>query len=137
MREHGFSLTHFLPYKDRIVDSLFIRENMGQWKPVFVLILCSEGFRLSNPLLNLRISNNLQIKSLTPKPRYNFFSSQCFILIPLKTSKNLLFTDFFKGNQKGALWRKGSNLLINISLFFYVAIIWYSNHVCVKDISAR
>ena len=31
----GFSLTRILPYKDRIYDSVLIRENMGQWKPVF------------------------------------------------------------------------------------------------------
>ena len=42
MREYGFSLTHILPYRDRIVDSVLIRENTGQWKPVFSHILCSE-----------------------------------------------------------------------------------------------
>ena len=30
MREYGFSLTRFLPYKDRNVDSELIRENTGQ-----------------------------------------------------------------------------------------------------------
>ena len=30
MREFGFSLTRILPYKDRIVDSAYIRENIGQ-----------------------------------------------------------------------------------------------------------
>ena len=41
MREYRFSLTRILPYKDRIVDSDLIRENMGQWKPAFSLILRS------------------------------------------------------------------------------------------------
>ena len=42
MREYEFSLTHILPYKDRIVDFVLIRKNMGQWKPVFSHILCNE-----------------------------------------------------------------------------------------------
>ena len=42
MREYGFSLTHILPYKDRIYDFVRIRENTGQWKPAFSYVLCSE-----------------------------------------------------------------------------------------------
>ena len=42
MREYGFSLTCNLPYKDRIVDSLLIQENTGQWELVFSHILCSD-----------------------------------------------------------------------------------------------
>ena len=30
MGEYGFSLTHILPYKDKIVDFILIRENNGQ-----------------------------------------------------------------------------------------------------------
>ena len=30
MREYGFSLTRILPYKDKIYDSVLIRENIGQ-----------------------------------------------------------------------------------------------------------
>ena len=30
MRECGFSMTRILPYKNRIVDSVLIQENMGQ-----------------------------------------------------------------------------------------------------------
>ena len=41
MREYEFSLTHILPYKDKVVDFVLIRENTGQWKPVFSHILCS------------------------------------------------------------------------------------------------
>ena len=41
MREYRFSVTHIFPYKDRIVDSVFIWENAGQLKPVFSHILCS------------------------------------------------------------------------------------------------
>ena len=41
MREYGFSLTSILSYEDRIVDSVLIRENTGQRKPVFSHILCS------------------------------------------------------------------------------------------------
>ena len=41
MREYRFSLTRILLYKDRIVDSVLIQENTGQWKTVFSLILCS------------------------------------------------------------------------------------------------
>ena len=39
MREYGFSLTRILPYRDRIIDSVLIWENTGQWKPVFFSIL--------------------------------------------------------------------------------------------------
>ena len=42
MCEYQFSLTRILPYRDRVLDSVFIRENKGQWKPVFSHILCSE-----------------------------------------------------------------------------------------------
>ena len=38
MREYGFSLTRILPYKDKIVDFVLIRENSGQWKPLFSYI---------------------------------------------------------------------------------------------------
>ena len=41
MQEYGFSLTGIFPYKNRIYDSDLIRENMGQWKPLFSYILCS------------------------------------------------------------------------------------------------
>ena len=34
MSEYGFSLTRIFPYKDIIVDSIPIRENAGQRKPV-------------------------------------------------------------------------------------------------------
>ena len=34
--KHGFSLTRIFPYEDRIYDSVIIRENMGQRKPVFL-----------------------------------------------------------------------------------------------------
>ena len=46
MREYGFSLILILPYKDRIVDSVLIRENMGQSKPVFSHIICSDKPKL-------------------------------------------------------------------------------------------
>ena len=45
MRVYGFSLTHILPYNDRIVDSVLISENTGQWRPVISDILCSEMTR--------------------------------------------------------------------------------------------
>ena len=32
MGEDGFPLTRILPYKDIILDSVFIREIKGQWK---------------------------------------------------------------------------------------------------------
>ena len=40
MREYEFSLIRILPYEDRIVNSVLIRENTGQWKPAFSHILC-------------------------------------------------------------------------------------------------
>ena len=39
MPKHGFPLTRLFPYKDRIYDSVLIRRNLGQRKPVFWYIL--------------------------------------------------------------------------------------------------
>ena len=41
MQEYGFSLTCILPFKNKIVNSVFIRKNTDQGKPVFPHILCS------------------------------------------------------------------------------------------------
>ena len=41
MQEYGFSVTRILPYKDKNVDVVLIRENTGHWKPVFSHSLCS------------------------------------------------------------------------------------------------
>ena len=48
MREYGLSLTRVLPYKDKILDFLLIRENTGQWKPVFLHILYSESAQITH-----------------------------------------------------------------------------------------
>ena len=48
MQKYGFSLTLILPYKERIVDSVLLRENTGHWKPVFSHILCSDIFNKEN-----------------------------------------------------------------------------------------
>ena len=45
MQECGFLRTRILLYKERIVDSVLIRENTGQWKPVFSHVLCSDGLQ--------------------------------------------------------------------------------------------
>ena len=37
MSEYGFSLTRIFSYKDRVVDTVLIRENTGQRKPIFCL----------------------------------------------------------------------------------------------------
>ena len=39
MREYGFSVTRILPYKDKLVDFVLIRENTGHLKPAFSHIL--------------------------------------------------------------------------------------------------
>ena len=38
-QEYGFSLTFLFPYKDRIIDSVLMRENTGQGKPAFSHVL--------------------------------------------------------------------------------------------------
>ena len=43
MPENGFSVTRILPYKDKIVDFVFIRENTCHWKLAFSHILCNES----------------------------------------------------------------------------------------------
>ena len=45
MLEYGFSLGCIFPNKDRIVDSVFIRENVGQKKPVSGHVLRNECFK--------------------------------------------------------------------------------------------
>ena len=50
MPEHGFYLDRIFQYKNRIKDSVLIRENTGHRKPVFWHILRSE-------LKNLRFKN--------------------------------------------------------------------------------
>ena len=35
MQEYGFHLTRILSCKNRILDSVLMRENTGQWKPVY------------------------------------------------------------------------------------------------------
>ena len=51
MQEHGFSLTRIFPYKDRIKDSVLIREYTGQRKPIFWDILRNATyFKISPPL---------------------------------------------------------------------------------------
>ena len=46
MREYGFSLTLILPYIDKIINFVLIRENTRQWKPVLSHILCSITYLL-------------------------------------------------------------------------------------------
>ena len=41
IREYEFSLTRILPYNDKIYDSVLIRENTDQWKPVPLHVLPS------------------------------------------------------------------------------------------------
>ena len=41
MAQNGSYLTHIFPYRDRIVNSVTIRENIGQRKPVLWHILGS------------------------------------------------------------------------------------------------
>ena len=43
MPGYGFSQTRIFPYKDRIVDSVVIRENTGQRKPRFWHMLRGDG----------------------------------------------------------------------------------------------
>ena len=47
MSEYGFSLARIFPYKGRIADSVLIRENKGQRKPVFWYILRSDVYNVS------------------------------------------------------------------------------------------
>ena len=73
MPEYGFPLTRIFPYKDKIYDYVFIREDTGQRKPVFWNILHSESLTLGNTCEQL-ISNkklmccHILLTSLTPSP---------------------------------------------------------------------
>ena len=56
MPECRFSLTRIFPFKDKITDSVFIRENVDQRKPLFchtlrsVCLICytAPGYKKSN-----------------------------------------------------------------------------------------
>ena len=57
-------MTRIVPYKDKVVDFVLIRENTGHWKPVFSHVLCSDSRNLllnilSGNLLNMKISINI------------------------------------------------------------------------------
>ena len=77
MRECGFSLTRILPYKDRIYDSVLIRENTGQWKPVFSHILCSDIVSQSGCAKNIKLPANININGYK-LPNY-LFSCKYFL----------------------------------------------------------
>ena len=61
MPEYGFSLTRIFLYKDRIYDYVLTREDMGQRKPVFWNILCSENLKLRNTSEQLVSNENIDV----------------------------------------------------------------------------
>ena len=52
----AFSLNRVLPYKDRIVDSVLIRESTGQWTPIFRIFftVCGCKFLIFPKYLRVR-----------------------------------------------------------------------------------
>ena len=56
MREYGFSLIRILAYKDRIYDSILIRENTGQQNPVFSHILGSVHLKTIGSIMKFMFS---------------------------------------------------------------------------------
>ena len=50
MSEYGFSLTRLFPNKNKIYDSILIRENTDQIKPVLSHILVKESKALDSTL---------------------------------------------------------------------------------------
>ena len=48
MQEYTFSLTRILPYKDKIYDSILIRDITVQPKLVFSHILCNVSIRVGS-----------------------------------------------------------------------------------------
>ena len=72
MPEYGFCLNRIFPYKDRIVNSVLIKENTGQRKPVFWHISLSVKF---DSYVNLDSTTRL------------LFCNICFKLINSKFAK--------------------------------------------------
>ena len=68
MREYVFSLTYILLYKYKIVQSVLIRENAGQWKPVSPIFYAEFKFFLSatfsQQILNGKAEIRKQIDSM-------------------------------------------------------------------------
>ena len=66
MQKYRLSLTCILPYIDRIVDSVLIRENASQWKPVLSHILYSGEL-----IASVNITSSLQkVPNVELKIRY-------------------------------------------------------------------
>ena len=102
MREYGFSQTRILSYMDRKVDSVLIRQNMGQWKPVFLHILCSVWAVEFRPLFK---QMNLC--------RHDFHNGVMVKLVAV-TSTELLWCGEFLCKQYFDVWI--SNLMMNFYL---------------------
>ena len=70
MPEYGFSLARIFPYKERIVDFVFMWESAGQKKPVFWHILLHEKC----PYLELFWSVFSRIRTRITPNMDNFYS---------------------------------------------------------------
>ena len=68
MREYGLSLTRILAYKDKIYHSVLLRENTGQWKPVFLHILCSAGLYISKVSIQRLVFGHFWLFSQNNQP---------------------------------------------------------------------
>ena len=124
MREYGFSLTRILPYKNRIVGSVLIRENTGQWKPVFSNILCS-----LNILKFIIVKTGSALKLLLLPKR--LFRVICVFFVPLlewgrklvRISGLSLFLEILKTSIL-LRWIIGDNISRAIASLFFTIETW-------------
>ena len=63
MPEYGFSMTCIIPYKDRIFDSVLIREYTGQRKPVLWHILGSDHCTFQGQFCIFHVVNMIQLQT--------------------------------------------------------------------------
>ena len=96
MPEYGFPLTCIFPYKYRIEDSVLIRENVSQRKPLSWRVLRSYDFRD----LRKTAHKSLFLKILTDKKFPQNLSLLCAVVDFNYLSNSQLFHFFLKRTHK-------------------------------------
>ena len=117
MWRYEFSLTRILPYKDRIVDSVIIRKNTGQWKSVFSHILCTVSFS------------------------FKLFHATDLFLYHLKTSENQRFSYvYWVYKERPVAWNVLQNFIALLLQWLHHSLktlhfVWNIFYKCVRKLS--
>ena len=116
-----FTDPYFLPYKDRIVDSLLIRENTGSWKAVFSHILCS-AFSI--------ITVHLWIHHCTWSYEVKVFIYVKVATVKLRKVRSLSFADkVLVECSPRELWERLETVLLARRILLLECHSWYVSHM--------